>query len=67
MFSKNILNAGAKYELSEIAEMENKLNRNELIYEKGNKKKGKRVKHMIFKSVKQYDHFEVKFIAMIYH
>ena len=41
MFLKHVLNERAKFELSEIAEMKNKLNRNDLIYETGSKKKEK--------------------------
>ena len=64
MFSKDFLNKEALYELNKIVEIENKLNRDDLIYETGNKK---RIKHMISKSLKQLDLLEEKFITMIYH
>ena len=64
MFSKDFLNKEALYELNKIVEIENKLNRDDLIYKTGNKK---RIKHMISKSLKQLDLLEEKFITMIYH
>ena len=50
LFSKDFLTEEAKYELNKIVEMENKLNRNDLIYKTGSKKS---IKHMIFKSLKE--------------
>ena len=41
MFSKDFLNEEAIYELNKIVEMENKLNRDDLIYKTGNSKKDK--------------------------
>ena len=41
LFSKDFLNKEATYELNKIVEKENKLNRNDLIYKTGNKKKDK--------------------------
>ena len=41
MFSKDFLNEEATHELNKIVEMENKLNRNDLIYKTSNKKKDK--------------------------
>ena len=40
-FSKHFLNKEAAYELSKIVEMENKLERNDLIYKTGNRKNDK--------------------------
>ena len=39
LFSKDFLNEEGTYELNKIVEMENKLNRDDLIYKTGNKKK----------------------------
>ena len=50
LFSKNILTAEATGELEKIKNIEQKINRDDLIYKTGTKKK---VKHMIFKSLKQ--------------
>ena len=50
LFSEDFLNEEATYELYKNAEKENKLSRNDVIYKKGNKKK---IKHMIFKTLKQ--------------
>ena len=41
LFLKDFLNKEATYELNKIVEKENKLNRNDLIYKTGNKKKDK--------------------------
>ena len=41
LFSKHFLNEEATYELSKIVEMENKLERNHLIYKTGNRKNDK--------------------------
>ena len=41
LFSKNFLNEEAISKLKKIVEMANKLDRNDLIYKTGNKKKGK--------------------------
>ena len=50
LFSKNFQNEEATYELNKIVEMENKLNRDYLIYKTGDKEKDK---NMIFKILKQ--------------
>ena len=42
LFSKNSLNEEARYELIKIVEIENKLNRDDLIYKTVNKKKEKK-------------------------
>ena len=49
LFSNNFLNKEAIYELNKVIEMENKLNKDDLIHKTGNKKKKK---HMVFKSLK---------------
>ena len=41
MFSKNSLNEEASYEFKKVVETENKLNRDDLLYKIGNKKKVK--------------------------
>ena len=48
MFTNDFLNEEATYELNIIVEMENKLNRDDLIYKAGNKKKDKtdNLKHL---------------------
>ena len=50
MSSKDFLNEEATYEMNKIAEMENKLKRDDLINNTSNRKK---IKDMIFKSLKQ--------------
>ena len=50
LFSKDFLNEEVTYELRKIAEMENKIDRNDLIYKQVTRK---RIKHLIFKSLKQ--------------
>ena len=53
MFLKDFLNKEATYELNKIVEKENKLNRNDLIYKTGNKK---RIKHDFqkFKTIRSF-------------
>ena len=51
LFFKDYLNEEATYELNKIVEDKNKLDRDHLIHKTGNKKK--RIKRMIFKSLKQ--------------
>ena len=41
LFSKNVLNEEPTYEFNKIVEMENKLNRDDLIFKTSNKKKDK--------------------------
>ena len=49
LISKDFLNEEATYELSKIVEIENKLNRDDLIYKTGNKKKEKIMREFIRK------------------
>ena len=49
LISKDFLNEEATYELSKIVEIENKLNRDDLIYKTGNKKKEKIIRKFIRK------------------
>ena len=56
LFSKNFLTEEATYKLKKIAEIENKLNRDDLINKTGNQKKDK-----------TYDFLEEKFKQIIYH
>ena len=49
-FSKDFPNEESTCKLNKIVEMENKLNRDDLIHKTGNKKK---IKQMIFKCLKQ--------------
>ena len=49
LFSKDYLNEEATYELKRITEMENKLDRNDLIYKSSNKKKDKAFDFQKFK------------------
>ena len=64
VFSKDYLNEEHLYELKKIVEVENKLSGEYLIHKTGNKVK--KIKHMIFKSLKQEDRLEEKLITMIY-
>ena len=64
LFSKNVLNEEPTYELNKIVEMESKFNRDDLIFKTSNKKG---IKHMVFRSSKQYYLLEEKFITIIYH
>ena len=54
MFPKDFLNEENKYELNEIVEMENKLNRNYLIYKTGNKKKEKTYDFQKFTTIRSF-------------
>ena len=56
LFSKHFINKEAMYKLNKMEEMENKLDRNDLIYRAGYKKKDK-----------VFDLSEEKFITMIYN
>ena len=49
LISKDFLNEEATYELTKIVEIENKLNRDDLIYKTGNKKKEKIIRKFIRK------------------
>ena len=49
LISKDFLNEEATYELSKIVEIENKLNRDDLLYKTGNKKKEKIMREFIRK------------------
>ena len=49
LISKDFLNEEATYELTKIVEIENKLNRDDLIYKTGNKKKEKIMREFIRK------------------
>ena len=51
MFLKDFLNEEATYELNKIVEMENKLNRDNLIYKTGNMKKNKTYDCQKFKTI----------------
>ena len=51
MFLKDFLNEEATYELNKIVEMENKLNRDNLIYKTGNMKKDKTYDFQKFKTI----------------
>ena len=54
MFSKDLLNEEATCELQKIAEMENKLDSNDLIYKTGNKEKDKRYNFQKFKTIRSF-------------
>ena len=54
LFSKDFLNEEATYELNEIVEMENRLNRDNLIYETGNKKNSKTYDFQKFKTIRSF-------------
>ena len=49
LISKDFLNEEATYELSKVVEIENKLNRDDLIYKTDNKKKEKIIRKFIRK------------------
>ena len=49
LISKDFLNEEATYELTKTVEIENKLNRDDLIYKTGNKKKEKIIRKFIRK------------------
>ena len=51
MFLKDFLNEEATYELNKIVQMENKLNRDNLIYKTGNMKKDKTYDFQKFKTI----------------
>ena len=54
MFSKDFLNEEAKYEVNKDVEMENKLDRNDLIYKTGNKTKDKKYDFEKFKTITSF-------------
>ena len=54
MFLNNFLNKGAAYELNKIAEIENKLNRDDLINKIGNIKKDKTYDFQKFKTIRSF-------------
>ena len=54
LFSNNFLNEESTYELTRIVEMENKLDRNDLIYKTGNKKKDKTYDFQKFKTIRSF-------------
>ena len=55
LFSNDFLNEEDTHELNKIVEMENKLNRKDLIYKTGNKKKDKTYHfHMKFKAIRYF-------------
>ena len=54
MFSKDFLNEEATYELNEIVEMKNKINRDDLIYKTGNKKNDKAYDFQKFKTIRSF-------------
>ena len=54
MFSKDFLNEEATYGLNKIAEMEYKLNRDDLIYKTGNGKKNKTNDVQQFKTIRSF-------------
>ena len=54
LFSKDFLNEEVTYELNEIVEMENRLNRDNLIYKTGNKKKSKTYDFQKFKTIRSF-------------
>ena len=64
LFSKDYLNEEATYELNKITAIENKPDRNDLIYKSSNKKKDKTFDLQKFK---QQGLLEEAFITMIYH
>ena len=51
MFSKNVLNEEPTYELKKIVEMENKLNRDDLIFKTSNEKKDNTYDFYKFKTI----------------
>ena len=63
MFSKTYLKEEATHELKKIVQIENKLNRDDLIHKAGHKKKNSTYD---FQNLKQ-DILEKKFITMIYY
>ena len=52
LFSKDFLNEEATHELNKIVEMENKVNRDDLIYKTGNKKKNETYDFQKFKTIR---------------
>ena len=54
MFSKYFLNEEAIYKLSKIVEMENKFDRNDLLYKTGNRKKRKIYHFQKFKTIRSF-------------
>ena len=51
-FQKKILNEEATYKLNKIVKMENELDRNDLIYKTGNKKKDKTYDFQKFETIR---------------
>ena len=51
LFSKNVLNEEPTYELKKIVEMENKLNRDDLIFKTSNEKKDNTYDFYKFKTI----------------
>ena len=54
MFSKKFLTGEAIYELNKIVEIEQKINRDNLIYRLGDKKKDKRYDFQKFKTIRSF-------------
>ena len=55
MFSKNFLNEEATYELNKIVKVENKFDRNNLIYKTGNKKSDKTYEFQKYKTIRSFE------------
>ena len=55
MFSKDFLNEEAIYKLNIIVEMENKLDRNDLVYKTGYSKKDKKSGFQKFKTIRSFE------------
>ena len=55
MFSKNFLNEEATYDLNKIVEVENKFDRNYLIYKTGNKKSDKTYEFQKCKTIRSFE------------
>ena len=55
LFSKDFPNEETTHELSKIVETENKIDRNDLIYETGNKKKDKTYDFQKFKTIRSFE------------
>ena len=53
-FSKDFLNEEATYKLNRMVEMENKLDRNDLTYKTGNKRKNKTWDFGKFKTIRSF-------------
>ena len=54
LFSKNFLNEEATYELIKVVEIENKFDKNDLIYNTGSKKKDKTYDLQKFKTIRSF-------------